>query len=235
MTITAVVCSYWENRRQNVPKIVDSFRSGTVVPDHIMVLNNNPDYFWGEVEGADTVIETGYNYECRGKFIAPMMKYSDFYLMADDDTALGPETLEQWMYWATDDKVGGEDFVTGYWGVRLNNRSFMKGQIIQPHTIRTPQQVDAFHGRVMFMGNGAMMNMLHLEQYVRAKWPTEGDDLIAGVANPQSSWIVPLSGDSLLVDLDEGGQAMQFEEGYFDMRDRFASDVLDAAESIGLR
>jgi hypothetical protein len=233
MTVTAVVCSFWENRVRNVQAVVDSIRAGSVQPDHLLVLNNNPEVERLEIDGADTVIQTGFNYECRGKFIAGLMKYADYYLLADDDTALGPKTLETLLSFAPG--LGGPEFVTGYWGVQIRGRSFMKGTIVQPHLLKAPVKVDAFHGRVMFMGHMAMVRMLELESGVREKWPVEGDDLIAGVANPSSSWAVPLAGDAAFIDLPEHGQAMQYAEGYFAMRDEFCGDVLDASAEMGWR
>jgi len=235
--VTAVVLTYWQNRKQNVKTIVESLRSGTVVPDHILVWNNRPGSWLEPIPGADATVNSPFNYECRAKFIVGQLVYSDFYVLADDDTAVGRETVEAWLRWAHAPETGANpaEFATAYWGVALKGRSFMNGRIMQPSAVRHPMRCDAFHGRIMFMGHRALLNTMRLEEGVRDRWPTEGDDLIAGIANPRSSWVVPLRGDEQMVDLDEGGEAMQNAEGYFEMRDRFCSDVIDAAIAMGLR
>jgi len=244
-TVTAVVCTYWPGRVQNVQVIVDSLRNGSHQPDHIIVWNNNHpteleatnDRQWGGVGrwiyGADAIINSPVNYECRAKFIAAMLRHADYYVLCDDDTALGRTTLASWKNAAL--SMGRERFVTGYWGVSLVANSFMQGIIHQPRLVSGPTAVDAFHGRVMFMGQQALVNTLDLEGAVRDRWPTEGDDLIAGLANPGTSWIIPQRGEELLIDLDDGGEAMQYADGYFAMRDRFCLDVVNAAKERGLR
>jgi hypothetical protein len=56
---------------------------------------------------------------------------------------------------------------------------------------------------------------------------TTGDDILIGLANPMTSWMLPLRGDECFVDLPDGGEAMQFGEGYFDHRDVFTRHALE--------
>lgn len=238
------MCSYWLERMANVHRIVDDLLVGTSVPDRIVILDNGNRNWWTTLEDDPrrvgrftdprvSVLTPSWNTECRGKFMTGLLDVAHHYLFMDDDTSVGRRTVEVLEHWAEESE--SDEFVTGYWGVHLKNRSFMHGDLVFPSEVPAPVQVDAFHGRGMFCSFGALVRTLDLEQRVRlagsdVAWPTEGDDLIIGLANPKSSWIVPLRGDANFVDLDPGAEAMQNRVGYFDMRDEFCEAVLTARE-----
>ncbi len=233
MKITAVVVTFWKKRRGNVDVIVQSLIDSSRPPDHIIIWNNGEiPYGLGNYRATKThltVINSPYNFECRAKFVAAQLVHADYYIMCDDDTAVGPRTIEKLTDEAVRLTAPGKLFVTGFWGVKLNKDSFMTGAIIQPNYLDRPKAVDAFHGRVMVMNSEALAKTLSLEALVRDKWPTEGDDLIAGMANQPGSWVIPLDkpGEPF-VELSEHGEAMQYAEGYFEMRDEFCLDVIEA-------
>lgn len=231
--VVAVVVSFWPERTANVVQIVRDLLDSTRPPDRVIVLDNNPDGpgMFRQVDwGTDIVdiVEGSANWETRGKYVVGLLDPADFYVLCDDDTSVGPRSIEVMLNHA------GPNSVFGYWGVRLQGESFMDGSIIQPAHVRWPTPVDAFHGRVIFASWQALLNMLALETKVRLgpdRWPAEGDDLIIGLANPDGSAVVPLEGDAAFVDLDDGGVAMQHRPGYFEMRDEFCAAVLRAREA----
>lgn len=235
MRLTAVVLGYWANRAHNVPRIVWDLEAGSRKPDHIIAVMQGPAALDGYTlnvlaseTDAEVVIVPG-NYHTRAKFIVAFLDFADAYLLMDDDTSVGPKTVECLEGWAAKRR---SRFVTGYWGVTLNGTSFMRGGNWIPQLVEEPVNVDAFHGRAIFATRESLVDMLRAEGQVRVNdngeidWPHEGDDLIIGLANPQDSWIVPMKGDEAFVDLDQCGEALQFGEGYFDMRDRFSSDAM---------
>lgn len=235
--IVGVVCSHWPQRRDNAARIIQDLFSGTVKPDHVILLDNNPAAPRGMLldaacaHGQVSVIE-GTNWECRGKFVAALLDPADYYILMDDDTSVGSETLKCFMRWAH------QTCVFGYWGVRLlhdpghQRPTFMGGQIIFPSSVSSEVEVDAFHGRGMFCSYRSLVRMLALEEFVRVQpqeWRTEGDDLIIGLANSAS--VVPMNGPETFIDLDPGSEAMQNAPGYFAMRDEFLQAVLRAREA----
>lgn len=230
--VVAVVCSFWPQRRANVEQIVADLRAGTRVPDRIIVLDNGRLFTAGELDGAD-VVQPTWNTWTRGKFVAGLLDHADWYLFGDDDTSVGRRTVDTLLSWGHHE-TGVQ--VTGYWGVRLDpvSGSFMAGHVLSPGGVYRPEPVDAFHGRVMWMSQPAVVRMLALEAVVRAegRWPHEGDDIIAGLANPGAAYVVPLRGEEAFVDLDQCGEALQFEEGYFASRDAFTRDVLAARAAM---
>jgi hypothetical protein len=241
MIITATVCTYWPRRRDNVTRIVRDLLAGSMVPDHIVVLDNNvaidaptlPD------DPRVSLVTSTENTWTRGKFVAALFHPANYYLMMDDDTSVGPGTVARLANWSDVMSPSGDDMVTGYWGVTLNanDRGFMTGTI---HGHDTTRAVDGFHGRAMWMGHQAMARMIALEGHVRIRyghsgvtemvWPHEGDDIIAGLANEGHSYTLPMAPDQYFVDLDQCGEALQFQADYFGSRDDFTRDALGARQ-----
>lgn len=226
--VTALVCAYWPERFDNVRQAVQDLQNGTVMPDRILVLNNNPSHQLS-FEGAE-VINSQANFECRGKFVAALLDVADYYLLLDDDTSVGPRTLECLLRYAH------PGCCFGYLGcfLRKEDNSFHHGNRVWPHEITEETLCTTFCGCAMFMAFDAIVNMLALEEKVRLTdigrhWPSEGDDILAGLANISST--VPMHGDERFVDLGYKGVAMAYEPGYFEMRDEFVKDVLKALET----
>lgn len=236
MRVVAVVVGYWPNRRGNVLKIVSDLAASTRPPDRIIVLSNNPELELPEHGYSGTVqidvVRSTFNTWTRGKFVTALLDPADFYVLCDDDTSVGPRTIERFLAWAGPDTR----LVSGYWGVRLVNGSFMSGKIIQPNHLPEPVRVDAFHGRIMFMGYDAVARTVAAEAAIRVRtgpsgvrWDHEGCDIIAGLSNAGFCWAIPLAGEEQFVDLAENGQALQYEPGYFASRDTLVADYLAIA------
>jgi len=234
--VNAVICAYWPERVHHIQMMVDALNAGTVVPDSIFVLNNNPDLSLS-VQGAH-VVSSQVNFECRGKFIFAFMDVADYYLILDDDTSVGLRTLECFLRYAH------RGCCFGYLGVVLRDKSFHHGDRIWPHEIIEETPCDTFCGCGMFMAFDSLIRMLILEERVRlgpmlGKWPVQGDDIIAGLANRSSC--VPMYGNERFVDLGYehvamwwGGRAgadrgaEEIDEEYWQMREVFILDVLEA-------
>lgn len=234
--VVAVVCAYWPERFANVQLIIDRLHSGTRPPDRIIVLGN--DNASGETIGvwqddaqkikhAD-VVSCTWNTWTRGKYVAGLLDPADWYLLIDDDVAPGPTSVEHLVDWGHQLRSADGRFVTGFWGVRLVNDSFMQGQIVQPHVLSAPLQVDGFHGRFVFASFRALTRLLEVEADVRldTEWKHEGCDIVAGLANRDAAWCIPTSGEAGWEELPLGSRSLQFEPGYFAERDRFVADVL---------
>lgn len=220
LRVVALVCSYWPNRRSSVQRIVDDLLAGSRIPDHILVLNNHPDVL--TVEGAD-VIHAGFNTTCRGKFIAALLDVADYYLLLDDDTSVGFRTLEALLRHAR------RGICTGYLGCWVNADGTVSAPVrhLWPYNALEETACDTFCGCAMFMAFDALVRMLILEERVRigGRWPHQGDDLIAGLAN--AATVVPLHDEERFVDLGYMDQAMCYsDEHYYGMRDELVRYVL---------
>jgi hypothetical protein len=276
-SVHAVIVSYWPKRRPNVQRIVKDLLAGTVVPERITILDNNPHVFPlpNGVDGderpwtsnfphspiVDVVASTA-NTWTRGKFVTALLHPAPYSLLMDDDTSVGTRTVERLLNWS----AGRRGLVTGYWGVKLSpdNRFIAGAGIIQPNLLGDMHftnhaiaevPVDGFHGRAMWMSYDAIVRMLAVEEFVRfddegnQRYAHEGDDILAGLANPPrwaegddtkgelpttGSYVIPLREDEQFVDLDQCEEALQFQEGYFDERDRFCQEAVAIIRERGI-
>jgi len=247
--VTAVVLSYWPKRADNVVTIVNDLYAGTMAPAKTLVVLQGHNamhhlrvtedwWFDGRVE----VLRSAANFRTRAKFVVAFLELAEWYLLMDDDTSVGTETIE---YLVNYDKTSMTscgmmpDWCTGYWGVTLTPEgSFMSGTIHQPSVIPGPLKVDGFHGRAIFCNHDALCRMFGHELWLRSDedgamvFPHEGDDILIGLDG--NGWLVPMRGAQCFTDLPEGGEALQYNteaepdgEHYFALRDRFTRHVLD--------
>lgn len=227
--VVAVVCAYWPKRQGNVVRIVADLRAGSRVPDRILVLDNNPRQRLEVAPGADVIRAP--NTECRGKFVAALFDPADYYLLLDDDTSVGKETLKTLL------RSAHRETCTGYLGCWVTSEGELNaGWRLWPHDAKEETPCDTFCGCAMFMSFSAIVRMLMLEERVRLgrAWlgnRLAGDDILAGLAN--HSTVVPLKEDEKFVDLGYQGEAMCYaHEDYYGMRDRFTQVAL-AALAVG--
>jgi len=240
--VVAVVLSYWPARIPNVLPIVEGLLAGTRVPDRIIIHAQGPARWEESFERIEILdkritLVRSENFHTRAKFITAMLDPADWYYLSDDDTAPGRRTVERLL-----EESFRPDFVTGFWGVQLRDNSFHHGRIVQPHLLSKGQRVhvDGLHGRVVWCGWRALARLVAAEEFVRLnvrddgqiRWPHEGDDIIMGLVNPDSTFCIPMEGDECWRELDQHGQALQFGSGYFDMRDRFVRDAIHALAGV---
>ncbi len=224
MTVTAVVCCGWKQRADNVSTIVSDMRSGTVAPNTIIVLDNFSDgTAFAELASENVHVVAGHNWECRGKYVAGLLKFANYYLLNDDDITVSPRTLQRLLETAPVD----DNYVTANRGVVLNDsRKLSKGIVFDAHDIYQPSRADVIYGSCAFMSHQALMSMFTAEAKLRHRWPVQGDDILAGLAN--SVTIQPMHGDAAFRWLPDAGVAMAKHPDYTSMRDRFTSDALQA-------
>ena len=225
--VVAVVCAYWETRWDNVHQIVSDLRNGTVVPDRILVLNNNKKLHL-EIEGAD-IINSEFNSRSRGKLAVALMDVADYYLFLDDDTSVGTKTLERFL------EVAHRESCYASHGVWLDKGN---GVRITPDGVKEETECQYFLGTGMFMSFYSLVRMFMAEERVRVRteWKHEGEDVLIGLMNKAS--VIPMGEDANFVALPWGDLAMAFgsdgtSEGgldYLRMRDRFTKEAIEILE-----
>lgn len=196
--VTALVVSYWPSRIENVKIIVNDLRAGTVVPDEILVLNNNPDITF-EIEGAK-VINSQFNSRSRGKLVACLMDISDYYLLLDDDTSVNNRTLERFL------EVAHRKSCYAYCGIKFNGNN---GDRVYPQGLAEETEVEYFLGCGMFLSFYCLVRSLMLDERLRrtTDWKHEAEDITIGLANKAT--IIPMvSHIESFKDLNWGTEAM---------------------------
>lgn len=236
--VVAVVCTYWPTRRQNVRQILRDLYASTRRPDHVIVLNNHAEAtLLNPVEGWPvTIFNAGINTTCRGKFIAALLTVADYYLLLDDDTSVGPETIARLLDYSQTEAAGWSTGYLGCWidwagadGPTLFSETSRREGRLWPRDAQQPTPCDTWCGCALWCDFAALTQMVALEARVRTprQWPDEGDDLLLGLAS--RSVVLPLRGPEDFVPLSDGGQAMSTSiDNYYGMRDAFLRDVLRA-------
>lgn len=223
-SVTAIVCAYYPERFVNVERIVNDLLDGTRKPDTLIILNNNedePEYF-EDYKSRGVKILSGWNTECRGKYVAAMLTWADYYLLNDDDITVGPRTLEALL------EVAHPDIVTSNRGaIMQDGQPFSLARLVDADQIDQPTEVDSIHGCSAFMSHSALARTILAERNLRSKWPTEGDDILAGFANHGNVTIFPMKGEQAWTWLDIRGVAMYHDPNYLSIRDEFTSDVME--------
>jgi len=219
-TLTAVVVAYWPERFGNVDRIIDDLQTCLRPPDTLIVLNNNPECpeRFLHIEGIRHI--RGSNWECRGKYVAGFLVFADYYLLMDDDITVSQRTTTELM------RRAHPECMTANRGIVIRDGSFFAGDIHDANDQAEDVPVDSLCGSALFASHAALVRTLGAEMPIRHKWPTQGDDILAGLANDAVIW--PMPEGCQWKELPDGGVAMNFDDDYYDMRDLFTIDALRA-------
>jgi hypothetical protein len=222
MKLTAVIVAYWPSRFPNIPQIVADLRGGSIVPDHIMVFNNNHRQELPKVEGA-SVVNAGWNYASRCKYAAAMLEPSDYYLLLDDDVSVMPDLVRHCASLASPGCCFSD-----LGGVMVNNYAHA-ARIVSGAKVDKPESVDVFLGMLQFVSWGAVVNMLSAEGTLRLgrlpDYRSVGDDYLISLANRPHTAVMPTFDNCNRKHIPTGPAAMQWDEGYYAIRDMFAFEA----------
>jgi hypothetical protein len=218
--VVAVICSYWESRLGNIETIIKDLKSGSVCPDHIIVLNNNKNVIL-KFDGVD-VLNSEFNTRSRGKYPIALCDVADYYLFLDDDTSVGPETLEYFL------SVANKNSCYAPYG-----RFIGTDECIFSDSISTAVSVDYVLAVGLFVSFNCITRMLLAENLVRVptKWKHEAEDILIGITNKPI--ILPMNEKQRFVHLSWGTEAMDWGSdgltsgggNYYSMRYTFADEA----------
>ena len=227
LDVTAVILSYWPQRHANVKKSFDMLTSGTIVPRTTIVMSNNgssplPMNPFGKF----VTLNSSHNFWTRGKYAAALMEPSPYYLLMDDDIAVGPRTLEAFL-------MNAEDEWTCFAGrcVDLDNSgSFWHGTSWSPNEVTSPRQTDTMVGRIQFVSFESILRMFRWEPKIRFPrlldevYRYKVEDVAMGLCNYTK--VLPLRDDECPVDLSECGTSLcEVEKDYSEFRDEYCRSL----------
>jgi len=204
MSLTAIVLSY--KRVPNIGKIVASIQESTVVPEEIIVFNNNPDVKLDIKEA--TVINSEKNFGCRVRHVIGQVVDSTHLLFIDDDLMLKPTTIEKLIKWSD---VYPES-ILGLLGKRLNKGKYSGCDGISLDQVNL-KEVDVVLGRVHF----CKKQKLSLPFYYG--FDTPEDDIALSLANKKAgfkNYVIPNDG---VIELPQHGHAVSNRPNHIESRD----------------
>lgn len=226
--ITAVFCSYWRERSRHAQLIVKALLGGSVVPDKIIIFNNNNTLdltVLAEKYPQVQVIQSTENYGHRARFIAAMLQPSDYYFFIDDDMLPNTQTIENYM------KYAHPDCCLTHLGRKLSPEGTYNrgGYMLRSSEVTelTPSALVIGVGSI-FCSFNALARMVELEMTLRTKTVYNDGreaDIILGMAN--KSAVVPTDKNSELKQLGQKGVGMFLQEGHNVMRNTITKVIYD--------
>jgi hypothetical protein len=215
--ITAVLVAYWPERFPNLSLQIGDLLTGTVAPDKIIVVNNNPKKELPSLPRGVTTIQSNRNFTSRSKYAVAMLEPSAHYILLDDDISVSKYDLERYLDHAQ------PGFALCDWGVRFTDSNFIsKGRGLLSRMVSSLTPVDSFIGRAQFLTFEAIVKMFEAEAKCRIPYLPQfrsvAEDILVALCNPQA-YVCPGIHHR---ELDHYKVAMEYDPGYFEFRDYFA-------------
>jgi len=185
--ITAVIIAYWPSRHPSIPLIVQELRSGSRVPDHIIVVNNNPRVPLAPIEGC-SLLNAQHNYTSRAKYAAAMLEPSDYYMLLDDDIGADRDFIAHY------ESIAYPGCCLCDGGFILVDNFSTHGRFVGAWDVQQNTRIDIFIGRMQFLSFQAIVNMFSIEAKIRIpnlpRYRSVGEDLLIALAN--ESYVVAI-------------------------------------------
>lgn len=221
--VVAVLVAYWPERFDNIGVQVEDLLASTVVPDKIIIINNNPNHElrFTFSNKRVSVLESSGNFTSRSKYAVAMLEPSKYYVLLDDDLSVTSRSIETAMSY-----MGRGVNAVSDWGTRwrTHGQTEVKGD-----DIKRPVRVDGFVGRFQFLTFQAIVNVFSAEAHTRipnlSRYKTVAEDILVAMVN--DAYVIPLTE---LKGLPQGSEAMAGDVGYYDLRKLF---VYDARLALG--
>lgn len=224
--ITAILCTYWKERYTNAETIVNALLTGSVVPDKIVIFNNNFELDYSALAKAHDrveVVNSSENLGHRARFTFALSIPSDYYFFIDDDMAPQKRTIENFMAHAD------PDCCLSFWGKKTKSGEYRKAESIAGHTLKEPMDVDMVVGRGSFFCSfNALVNMLVLEKELRLhpefENGREADIELSMANNPK---VIPVLEENGLTEIGQKGVGMNRAEGHYLKREAITRKIYE--------
>jgi hypothetical protein len=224
MSITSIILVHFKERENNIKRIIDDLLAGTVKPKEIVLFIDNP-----EIKLEDnrcTVLRTDKNFLPKIRFALGTYFDTDYCYFIDDDLTVGKRTLENYLKYADGTSILGMrgsilgDTNTPY----ANDTSIKRGN--HPDKI----EVDIIL-RNYFVPTKSLMAGLEL-QMKYPDLPRESlDDVYLSLGNKyingNKNFVVPVAGDTNLVDLDAGRVGQSSRGIHYENRNKVCRFLMD--------
>lgn len=214
MTVTAILLSY--KREQNVGKILNALAMQTVIPDDLILINNNPEHVFA-MKGV-TVLNSNKNLGCPIRHAVGLLAKTSHCLFLDDDVEPERGVVENFVEW-------GEQFpeaILGYFGRRLKSGRFpysKSGMIVSRDDVEYAHVVV---GKIHFCRKDKLAQMFSRVAQVRPFKHFSCDDIALSLANQIAgcqNYVIPTKEGNRVIEMDEHGIGLGMADSWWQDRD----------------
>lgn len=226
MNITAIILHYWKERTDQVHRLVRDLWVGTVVPDTVIVFNNNPEVVLEPV-GKEIVVNSSYNFHCLIRHALGLSIKTDCCLFIDDDISVTELTLECLL----DYHQVRPEAILGFFGLTLGTdleHPYTSGEEIQ--YVKGPRRADIIKGRIHFCKTDKLLNTFKLLKKIPNLSIVWTDDILLSLSNlifdKAENVVLPPE----MRELSEMGVGYHYTEPHYPIRDETCKRVIEMAE-----
>ena len=185
MYITAIIPRYYQERLDNIQRIVYDLKNGSVVPNDIIVVNNDREFnMYGECH----FINCNYNYDARVRYAVSLFIKTDLVLTIDDDLTIGKDTVKSLL----DTHRRHPNAILGMMGRDINTKAdkpYSDGQVFEYPEEDT--KVDIVIGRIQLYKPKLVLPFYELLLTHPELYDDSGrleDDIVFSMANKEK-WL----------------------------------------------
>jgi hypothetical protein len=210
ITITAIILSHYKERESNLKRIIDDLLAGTVAPDKIVVFIDNPEINYDD--DRVTVIKSTKSFLPHIRFALGLVSDTDYCFFIDDDLTVRNKTLENFAFFAHPQAI-------------LGLEGSVLGKTDNPYTDDTPikrgneaRPVDIII-RTYFVPTKLLLYGFALKLKYPKLPKVSLDDIFLCLGNKYfnkgSNYVIPVTEESDLTELDEAGVGQSHGEDHY--------------------
>lgn len=227
--ITTIILAHFKEREANLRPIIDSLKSGTVVPDNIIVFIDNPDIQFPYFNDDVTIIRSSQSFLPIIRFALGSIIDTDYCFFLDDDLAVGIKTLENFLSYATQ----YPDSVLGLEGSKLGNTETPYSNDTSIKRGDKLEQVDIVI-RTYFVPRRLLVSGLLLRSTYTYFPQTSLDDVFLCLGNKyvngNKNYVIPVSEETNLVELPDGGVGQSHGGDHYKNRNEVCRKLMNIYE-----
>lgn len=224
MTLAAIILHFWLERSSYIRRIVKDLKKNSVVPDKIIIFNNNKDIVLLEPNGDEIVINSNYNFHCLIRHAIGLVAETDYCLFLDDDLTLKPDAIG-YLFNQYKNFPGS---ILGFQGRTLGKseqKPYTSGEYIRE--VVKPTKVDVVLGRIHFCETKKLVNSFILNNKIDLliNGVVEEDILLSlsnTILDDAQNFVLP----SKMIDFPEAGVGYHFLEEHYPRRDETCRRLL---------
>jgi glycosyltransferase involved in cell wall biosynthesis len=226
MTITAVLLAHYPERKENIKRIVDDLRAGSLAPDEIIVFVDNPDFDTSEFSDV-RVIESNTPFPVSARMHAASFASSSHVFMIDCDLTVERGTLEHLAEYSKQKPYS----VLGFEGSTLRDTPTPYTDGISIEKSDELQLADMII-RCYFMPKAIIGLSIYMHELDRETLGDKyNDDILMCMSNrlmqKHSNWIVPHEEGKNIVELGNSGVGQSLEPQHYETRNKNCRYLID--------